>query len=40
MLYTGTAMIAQRFDFQPGSSAAGVRGERPLMNEVVAGAAG
>ena len=36
MLYTGTAMIAQRFDFQPGSSAAGVRCERPVMNEVVA----
>jgi hypothetical protein len=33
-------MIAQRFDFQPGSSAAEVRYERPLMNEVVAGAAG
>jgi hypothetical protein len=33
-------MIAQRFDFQPASSAAGVRCERPPMNEVVAAAAG
>jgi hypothetical protein len=32
-------MIAQRFDFQPESFAAGMRCERPLTKEVVAGAA-
>jgi hypothetical protein len=33
-------MLAQRFAFEPGSSAAGICRERPLMNEVVADAAG
>src|SRR6478736_397210 len=31
MLYTGTVMIAQRFEFERGSSAAGMGREHPLV---------